>query len=91
MLLPSGPLASTLVWSFWKEHHLTAGVSCSENSSVMAGDVDNSPIIEKILALRQEKAALLGFENFAQLSMASKVGCAAVRGKHSPTSKPKMA
>ena len=38
------------------------------------GDIDNSPIIEQILALRGEKAALLGFENYAQLSMDSKVG-----------------
>ena len=44
-----------------------------------AGDIDNSPIIERILALRQEKAGLLGFENFAQLSMASKVRCVSCR------------
>ena len=38
-----------------------------------AGDLDNSPIIEKVLALRQEKAELLGFKNYAELSMASKM------------------
>jgi oligopeptidase A len=37
------------------------------------GDVDNAPIIERVLALRQEKARLLGFDNFAQLSMDSKM------------------
>jgi oligopeptidase A len=39
-----------------------------------AGDIDNTPIIDKVLALRQEKAELLGFKNFADVSMASKVG-----------------
>jgi oligopeptidase A len=38
-----------------------------------AGDIDNTPIIDKVLALRQEKAQLLGFKNYAELSMASKV------------------
>lgn len=38
-----------------------------------SGDSDNTPIIEKILTLRQEKAKLLGFKNFAELSMASKM------------------
>jgi len=38
-----------------------------------SGDIDNTPIIEKVLALRKEKAQLLGFNNFAELSMASKM------------------
>jgi Zn-dependent oligopeptidase len=38
-----------------------------------AGELNNSPIIEQVLALRQEKAKLLGFDSFAQLSMASKM------------------
>lgn len=38
-----------------------------------AGELDNTPIIEQVLKLRQEKAQLLGFQNFADLSMASKV------------------
>lgn len=37
------------------------------------GDVDNTPIITQVLKLRKEKAALLGFDNFAELSMASKM------------------
>lgn len=37
-----------------------------------SGDIDNSPIIERILMLRKEKAQLLGFASFAELSMASK-------------------
>ena len=34
---------------------------------------DNSEIIEKILALRHEKALLLGFANYAELSLATKM------------------
>ncbi len=35
--------------------------------------LDNSPIIDKILVLRQEKAALLGFKSYAELSIAPKM------------------
>ncbi|MEA5619704.1 M3 family metallopeptidase [Cronbergia sp. UHCC 0137] len=37
------------------------------------GEFDNKPLIERILELRQELAKLIGFENFAQLSLASKM------------------
>jgi oligopeptidase A len=38
-----------------------------------SGDVDNNPLIERILELRLEFANLLGFENYAELSLASKM------------------
>ncbi|QLE55833.1 M3 family metallopeptidase [Nostoc sp. TCL26-01] len=38
-----------------------------------AGELDNKPLIERILALRQELADLLGFANFAELSLVSKM------------------
>ncbi len=38
-----------------------------------SGDLNNNPLIVRILELRQELANLLGFENFAQLSLASKM------------------
>ena len=38
-----------------------------------SGDLDNTPNINRILTLRQEKAELLGFENFAELSLAKKM------------------
>ncbi|PKH02344.1 oligopeptidase A [Psychromonas sp. MB-3u-54] len=38
-----------------------------------AGEFDNSDIIEKILALRHELSLLLGFENFAEYSLATKM------------------
>ncbi len=36
-------------------------------------DLDNTPLIEKILDLRQQQAVLLGFENYAELSLARKM------------------
>nr|QKY15016.1 ATP-dependent clp protease ATP-binding subunit clpa-like protein (clpA) [Polytomella parva] len=42
-------------------------------SRASAAPTDNTPLMERILALRQEKAALLGFANYAELSMASKM------------------
>ena len=38
-----------------------------------AGQWDNTAIIEEILTLRQELATLLGFENFAEVSLATKM------------------
>ena len=37
------------------------------------GGLNNNPLIERILKLRQELAELLGFKNYAQLSLASKM------------------
>ncbi|MEM6449513.1 MAG: M3 family metallopeptidase [Cyanobacteria bacterium P01_D01_bin.105] len=37
------------------------------------GELDNSPLIENILALRQQQAELLGFDNYAALSLARKM------------------
>ncbi|WMC10645.1 oligopeptidase A [Oceanimonas pelagia] len=38
-----------------------------------AGEFDNTAIIEETLALRQELAGLLGFDNYAQVSLATKM------------------
>ena len=37
------------------------------------GELDNTPLVERILRLRGEPAALLGFESYAALSLASKM------------------
>ncbi|NET70239.1 MAG: M3 family metallopeptidase [Sphaerospermopsis sp. SIO1G2] len=37
------------------------------------GELDNNPLIEKILKLRQELSELLGFKNYAELSLTSKM------------------
>lgn len=42
-------------------------------SRASSGDLNNWPLLDRILALRQEKAALLGFESYAELSLASKM------------------
>ncbi|MBD2306517.1 M3 family metallopeptidase [Chroococcidiopsis sp. FACHB-1243] len=42
-------------------------------SRASSGDLDNTPLIEKILQLRREKANLLGFNSYAELSLASKM------------------
>jgi len=38
-----------------------------------AGEFDNAPLIEEILAIRHEQAQMLGFANFAELSLATKM------------------
>ncbi len=42
-------------------------------SELGATELNNQPIIEEMLSLRQEQAALLGFEHFAALSLATKM------------------
>ena len=37
------------------------------------GELDNTPLIKRILALRQEQASMLGYANYAGLSLASKM------------------
>lgn len=46
-----------------------------------SGEFDNTPLIPRILALRQEKSRLLGYQNFAEVSLARKMapGVDAVR------------
>jgi oligopeptidase A len=39
----------------------------------LAGQHDNTPLMTEILALRHEQAQLLGFNNFAELSLATKM------------------
>ncbi|XP_039123031.1 probable cytosolic oligopeptidase A [Dioscorea cayenensis subsp. rotundata] len=42
-------------------------------SRASSGGLDNTPIIEQILKLRLEKARLLGYNNYAEVSMAMKM------------------
>jgi len=42
-------------------------------SRASSGELDNNPLIERILELRQEKSKLLGFRSYAELSLASKM------------------
>lgn len=46
-------------------------------SRASSGDQDNTPNIARILALRKEKAELVGMKNHAEVSMSAKVRCRA--------------
>lgn len=50
-----------------------AYVTRASETGPNAGQWDNSPLIAQILALRHEKAQLLGFANYAELSLATKM------------------
>ncbi|MEM7712713.1 MAG: M3 family metallopeptidase [Cyanobacteria bacterium P01_A01_bin.68] len=42
-------------------------------SRASSGDLDNRPIIKRVLELRQELSELLGYKNYAEVSLASKM------------------
>ncbi len=44
----------------------------ARNTRASSGERDNSPLIDRILALRRELASLLGFKDFAEMSLAKK-------------------
>jgi len=56
-----------------RREHYEAYATRASDQGPQAGRWDNSENMEKILALRHEKARLLGFANFAELSLATKM------------------
>ena len=56
-----------------RREHYEAFATRASDQGPHAGQWDNSEIMEKILALRHEKARLLGFNNYAELSLATKM------------------
>jgi oligopeptidase A len=56
-----------------REEIHNAYVTRASDQGPNAGRWDNSRIMEEILALRHEKAQLLGYNNFAELSLATKM------------------
>lgn len=56
-----------------RREHYEAFATRASDQGPHAGLYDNSEIMEKTLALRHEKALLLGFNNFAELSLARKM------------------
>lgn len=56
-----------------REELYTAYCTRASELGPQAGEYDNGPLITEILALRQELAELLGFANFAELSLATKM------------------
>ncbi|MFN3578878.1 MAG: oligopeptidase A [Pseudomonas sp.] len=56
-----------------REELYTAYCTRASDQGPQAGENDNSPLISEILSLRQELAELLGFANYAELSLATKM------------------
>ncbi|MGJ0484032.1 MAG: oligopeptidase A [Methylomicrobium sp.] len=56
-----------------RREHYEAYATRASDQGPQAGKWDNSENMEKILALRHEKARLLGFANYAELSLAKKM------------------
>jgi oligopeptidase A len=50
-----------------------AYITKASDAGPQAGEFDNSKIMNQIIALRHEEAELLGFQNFAELSLATKM------------------
>jgi len=56
-----------------RREHYEAFATRASDKGPHAEQWDNSEVMEKILALRYEKARLLGFNNYAELSLATKM------------------
>ena len=56
-----------------RESIYNAYITRASDQGPSAGKFDNSTVMNDILSLRQEKAKLLGFTNFAELSVATKM------------------
>jgi oligopeptidase A len=57
-----------------REEYFLAYFTRASEQSPHSGQNDNGPVLESLLALRHQKARLLGFDNFAQLRQASVAG-----------------
>jgi len=56
-----------------REEVYRAYVSRASELGITSRDYDNKSVMDEILTLRQEMASILGFENYAQLSIESKM------------------
>lgn len=56
-----------------REDFYHAFVTRASDEGPNKGEYDNTPIMEEILLLRHQKANLLGFKNYAELSLATKM------------------
>lgn len=56
-----------------REEMYKAYITRASDQGPNAGTYDNSPLIKEILVLRHEQARLLGFNNYAELSLATKM------------------
>ena len=56
-----------------REEFFVAYATRASDQGPLAGEFDNGPVLELLLAERQRKAELLGYENFAQLALVKKM------------------
>lgn len=56
-----------------REEYFVAFNTRASDQGPHAGQFDNGPVLESLLAQRHRKARLLGYENFAQLSLAKRM------------------
>lgn len=56
-----------------REEYFVAFSTRASDQGPHAGQFDNGPVLELLLAQRHRKALLLGYENFAQLSLANRM------------------
>ncbi|MEO0480419.1 MAG: M3 family metallopeptidase [Planctomycetota bacterium] len=71
--IPLDPTISMAFLQYADRSDLREKVYRAWVSRASEGDLDNSALIDEILALRQEKSELLGFANYAELSLARKM------------------
>ncbi|MHC8347049.1 M3 family metallopeptidase [Pseudomonas sp. RT6P73] len=56
-----------------REEYFVAYSTRASDQGPHAGQFDNGPVLEALLSLRHQKARLLGYENFAQLSLVTEM------------------
>jgi oligopeptidase A len=76
----NGPWLATLdmpvylaVRDFGRDRSLREKLYRAFITKASSGEQDNTPLMERILKLRAEKAALLGYKNYAEVSLATKM------------------
>ncbi len=69
------------VMTYLDDAHVREKVWRAYNERATAEGVDNRPLVTKILALRQEKAELLGYANFADLVLEDRMAKTALKAR----------
>ncbi|MCP1442383.1 oligopeptidase A [Pseudomonas sp. GGS8] len=62
-----------------REEYFVAFSTRASDQGPHAGQFDNGPVLESLLAKRHRKAQLLGYENFAQLSLTNRMADSTVQ------------
>ncbi|HWH88771.1 MAG TPA: M3 family metallopeptidase [Pseudomonas sp.] len=62
-----------------REEYFTAWMSRASDQGPQADKLDNEPVLTVLIALRHEKADLLGFENYARLRLENRMATSAAQ------------